>query len=154
MSTIESRLKEKGIEIPTPPEPEGAYIPARQSGNMVFCSGQGPLKDGEFQYIGRVGDDLSVEEGYQAARICAINCLAEIKYLIGSLEKIEKVIKVRGFVRSAEDFGNQPEVVNGASELLQEVFGERGRHARAALGTSELPRNIPVEVEMVVSLKS
>ena len=153
MKNYEERIEELGIEIPEPPEPVGSYIPARRAGDLVFCSGQGPLKDGEFIHLGKVGSDLSVEEGYAAARRCAINCLAEVKSEVGTLNKIEKVVKVRGFVSSAPGFGRQPDVVNGASELLQELFGEAGRHARSALGTSDLPGNIPVEVEMVVSVE-
>jgi len=153
MTNCEGRLEELGIEIPDPPEPAGSYLPARKAGNLVFCSGQGPMQEGEFLHLGKVGADLSVEEGYEAARVAAINCLAEIKSEIGSLDKIDRVVKVRGFVSSAPGFGKQPEVVNGASDVLQEIFGENGKHARSALGTSELPRNIPVEVEMVVSLE-
>jgi enamine deaminase RidA (YjgF/YER057c/UK114 family) len=152
MNNYEDRIEELGIKIPEPPEPEGSYIPARRAGNLVFCSGQGPKKDDEFVHLGKVGSDLTVEEGYEAARISAINCLAEIKSEIGSLNKIDKVVKVRGFVSSSPGFEKQPSVVNGASELLQEIFGENGKHARAALGTSELPANIPVEVEMIVSI--
>jgi len=149
----EKRISALNIEIPEPPAPAGSYIPARRSGNLVFCSGQGPTKDGESVYTGKVGSDLTTEEGYEAARICMINCLAEIKSAIGSLNNIEKIIKVRGFVNSAPGFSDQPDVVNGASELLQEIFGEEGRHARAALGTSDLPGNIPVEVEMIAEIK-
>lgn len=153
MSSYEKKIKELGLEIPEVPKPAGAYIPARKIGHLVFCSGQGPFKDGKFVYTGKVGSDLTVEEGYEAARICALNCLAEIKSAIGSLDQIDKIIKVRGFVSSAPGFGEQPEVVNGASELLQEIFGESGQHARSALGTSQLPRDIPIEIEMVVQVK-
>ena len=153
MKNYEERIEELGIEIPEPPEPVGSYIPARRAGNLVFCSGQGPLKDGEFLHLGKVGSDLTVEEGYEAARMCAINCLAEVKSVMGSLNEVDKIVKVRGFVSSAPGFGSQPDVVNGASDLLQEIFGEDGKHARAALGTSDLPGDIPVEVEMVVSVK-
>jgi len=153
MKDYRENIDRLNIEIPEPPEPAGAYIPARKVGNLVFCSGQGPMKEGEFTYIGKVGSDLTVEEGYEAARICALNCLAEIRSEVGSLGKIDKIVKLRGFVSSADEFGKQPEVINGASELLQEIFGESGKHARSALGTSELPRNIPVELEMVASIQ-
>ena len=153
MKNYEERIEELGIEIPEPPEPVGSYIPARKASNLVFCSGQGPLKGEKFLHLGKVGSDLTVKEGYEAARMCAINCLAEIKSEIGSLNKVDKIIKVRGFVSSAPGFGKQPDVINGASKVLQEIFGENGKHTRAALGTSELPGNIPVEVEMVVSVK-
>lgn len=152
MNNYEDRIKEMGIKVPEPPEPVGSYIPARRAGNLVFCSGQGPKKGDEFVHLGKVGSDLTVEEGYEAARVSALNCLAEIKSEIGSLNKIDKIVKVRGFVSSAPGFDRQPAVVNGASELLIEIFGENGKHARAALGTSELPGNIPIEVEMIASI--
>lgn len=153
MDNYKNRIEELGIEIPEPPEPEGSYIPARSAENLVFCSGQGPKKDGEFVHLGKVGSDLTVDKGYEAARVSVINCLAEIKSEIGSLNKIDKVVKVRGFVSSVPGFEKQPAVVNGASDLLQEIFGEGGKHTRAALGTSELPANIPIEVEMIVNVK-
>lgn len=152
MANYEQRLKELSITLPTIPPPAGAYIPAVQSGNLVFCSGQGPFQEGKFAYLGQVGKDLSMEDGYRAARIAALNCLAEITSVIGSVNKIKRVVHVRGFVNSAPDFHDQPKVVNGASELLIEIFGDNGKHARAALGTSNLPANIPVEVEMVVEV--
>jgi enamine deaminase RidA (YjgF/YER057c/UK114 family) len=149
----ESRMKELGISLPTLPPAAGAYVPAVRSGNLVFCSGQGPYRDGSFAYVGRVGEALTLEEGYEAARIAALNCLAEICSLTGSLNKIVRVVQVRGFVNSAANFADQPKVINGASELLLDIFGEAGKHARCALGTSTLPMNIPVEVEMVVEVK-
>ncbi len=152
MADYEKRMKELSIILPTIPPPAGAYIPAVQSGNLVFCSGQGPLQEGKFAYLGQVGKDLSLEDGYRAARIAALNCLAEITSVIGSVNKIKRIVHVRGFVNSAPDFHDQPKVVNGASELLLEIFGDNGKHARAALGTSNLPANIPVEVEMVVEV--
>ena len=152
MADYEKRMKELSIILPTTPPPAGAYIPAVQSGNLVFCSGQGPFQEGKFAYLGQVGKDLSLEDGYRAARIAALNCLAEITSAIGSVNKIKRVVHVRGFVNSAPDFHDQPKVVNGASELLIEIFGDNGKHARAALGTSNLPANIPVEVEMVVEV--
>jgi len=152
MQDYEARLKELGLSLPEIPPAAGAYVPAVKSGNLVFCSGQGPYKDGSFAYIGKVGNDLSLEEGYQAARIAALNCLAEICSVIGSLNNIKRVVQVKGYVNSAPDFHDQPKVVNGASELLLEIFGEAGKHARCALGTSNLPMNIPVEVEMVVEV--
>ena len=153
MNKYENRIEELDIDIPEPQEPVGAYIPARRAENLVFCSGQGPMKDGEAIYKGKVGSDLSVEEGYEAARVSAINCLAAIKGEIGQLDKVKKIVKVRGFVSSAPEFNDQPGVVNGASEILHEIFGDNGKHARAAIGVSELPINIPVEVEMIVSVE-
>jgi len=121
-------------------------------GNLIFCSGQGPVKEGRPLYIGKVDSERTGEEGYKAARICALNCLAAVKDLIGSLDKIDEIVQVRGFVNSAPDFGGQPEVINGASELLEQIFGEKGKHARCALGTSNLPGNITVELEMIVKI--
>jgi len=150
---IEERLKEIGLNLPEVPKPVAKYIPAKIVGNLVFCSGQGPIKGGKFMYVGRVGKEVSLEEGYKAAAICAINCLAAIKSLIGSLDKIEEIVNLRGFVNSSLDFYRQPEVINGASELIVKIFGEKGKHTRCALGTSVLPGNIPVELEMIVSIK-
>jgi len=152
MPDYEMRLKELGVTIPEIPPAAGAYVPAVKSGNLVFCSGQGPYKDGSFAYLGKVGEMLSLEEGYQAARIAALNCLAEICAVIGSVNNIKRVVQVKGYVNSAPDFHDQPKVVNGASELLLEIFGEAGKHARCALGTTNLPANIPVEIEMIVEV--
>jgi len=152
MSDYEKKLSELGIEIPEVPAPAGAYVPAVQSGNLVFCSGQGPKKDGKQLFVGRVGQEVSLDQGYQAARTAALNCLAEIVSLVGSVNRIRRVVQVRGFVNSDPGFHDQPKVMNGASELLIEIFGDMGRHARCALGTNNLPGNIPVEVEMVVEV--
>lgn len=149
---VEVKLKELGVQLPVAPKPMGAYIGAVRSGNLVFCAGQGPTKDGKPAFVGRVGSEVSLEQAYEAAKIAAINCLAQIYSVIGSLDTITRVVQVRGFVNSAPDFHEQPKVINGASEFLLEVFGDAGKHARAALGTSNLPGNIPVEVEMVVEV--
>lgn len=153
MKDYEKRFKEMGLILPEVPPAAGAYVPAVRSGNLVFCSGQGPYKDGSFVYIGKVGDKVSLEDGYKAARIACLNCLSEICSLIGSLNNIKRIVQLRGFVNSAPDFHEQPKVINGASELLLEIFGEEGKHARCALGTSNLPVNIPVEIEMAVEVK-
>jgi len=153
MSGYEEKLKEMGITLPGAPIPAAAYIPAKKVGNLVFCSGQGPSVEGKFIHTGKVGAEKTLEEGYEAAKICALNCLAAVRDLVGSLDKIEEIVQVRGFVNSAPDFGKQPEVVNGASELLEKIFEEKGRHVRCALGTSSLPRNITVELEMIVKVK-
>ena len=150
MNNYEKRFQELGLRLPDLPPALGAYVPAVRSGKLVFCSGQGPYQDGAFAYNGRIGAELSLEDGYQAARIAALNCLSAICSVIGSLDNIQRVVKVRGFVNSTEAFHDQPQVINGASELLLDIFGEAGRHARAALGTNNLPANIPVEIEMVV----
>ena len=149
----EAKLKEMGIELPEAPKPLAAYIPAIQAGEFVYTSGQVPLASGELKYKGKVGSDLTEEQGYEAARLCAINCLSAIRGVIGDLDKIAQVIKVTGFVNSAPGFSSQPKVINGASEFLSQVFGDAGKHARAAVGVSELPINAAVEVEMIVRLK-
>ena len=153
MGFYEQRLKEIGITLPEVPKPAAAYIPAKKVGNLVFCSGQGPSVEGKLTHTGKVGAEKTLKEGYEAAKICALNCLAAVKDLVGSLDEIEEIVQIRGFVNSAPDFGKQPEVINGASELLEKIFGEKGKHARCALGTSNLPRNITVELEMVVKVK-
>jgi len=149
---IADRLKALNIEIPKA-EPRFNFVPGVQVGNLLFISGQTPEIDGVMQYAGRLGADLDVETGKKAARLAALNCLAEMETVLGSLERVQRIVRVIGYVRSAENFGEQPLVINGASELLIEVFGENGRHARAALGTSELPFNAPVELEMIVQVK-
>jgi len=153
MSGYEEKLKKMGITLPRTPKPAAAYVPAKKVGNLVFCSGQGPSVEGELIHTGKVGKEKTVEEGYEAAKICALNCLAAVKDLVGSLDEIEEIVQVRGFVNSTPDFGKQPEVINGASELLEKIFGEKGKHVRCALGTSSLPRDITVELEMLVKVR-
>jgi len=150
---VEEKLREMGLELPSVPKPVGSYIPAKRVGNLVFSSGQGPLKDGEFIYTGKVPKDVSIEEGYEASKLTALNALACIKSVIGDLDKIKQVVQVRGWVQSSPGFGEQPEVINGCSDLLITLFGENGRHARSALGTAVLGRNITVEIEVVVEVK-
>lgn len=152
MSAIEERLKQLDLELPEAAKPVAAYVPAKRVGDLVFISGQIPLKDGQIAFTGKVGAERTQEEGYQAARLCALNALAAVKALVGSLEVIEEIVQVRGFVNCTPEFGNQPEVINGASELLVELFGKQGRHARAAVGVSSLPRDVTVEVEMIVRI--
>jgi enamine deaminase RidA (YjgF/YER057c/UK114 family) len=149
----ERKLEELGIKLGKPTKPTAVLIPAVRTGNLVFTSGHGPNVPGRGEYRGKLGMDFTVEQGYEAAKNCAINCLTAIKDLIGDLDKVDCVVKVLGFVNSADGFNQQPKVVNGASELLQAVFGERGAHARSAVGMKELPNNIAVEVEMIVSVK-
>lgn len=150
MTDYAKRMAELGVSIPQLPPAAGAYVPAVRSGKLVFCSGQGPYRDGANAFIGRVGREVTPEQAYEAARIAVLNCLAEACTLLGSVNAIRRIVQVRGFVNSAPDFHEQPKVINGASDLLLQIFGENGRHARAALGTSNLPFNIPVEVELVV----
>jgi len=150
---IEERLKELGIELPPAPTPAANYIPFSREGNILFIAGQVPLgPDGKLQFLGKVGRDLDVETGYQSARLCALNGLAQIKAALGSLDKVKKILRVGGFVNCTDEFTNQPEVINGASDLLVEVFGEKGKHARAAVGTNALPRGVATEVEFVVAV--
>ncbi len=151
--SYEAKLKAMGVEIPEPVKPLASYIPAVQVGNMIYTSGQIPMKDGKLLYTGKVGGEVTLEQGNEAARLCAINCLSAIKGVIGDLDKIERVFKVTGFVNSAAGFNAQPKVVNGASDFLGEVFGDAGKHARSAVGVSDLPIDAPVEVEVIVKLK-
>jgi enamine deaminase RidA (YjgF/YER057c/UK114 family) len=153
MDVVEAKLREIGLDLPTTPQPQGRYVPAVRSGHLIFVSGMGPLKDGRIAYVGRVGAELSEQDGYDCARLCALNALAAAKSAVGSLDKVVRVVQLRGFVNSAPGFDRQPEVLNGASELMIAVFGEKGQHARAALGTSVLPRNIAVELEVVLEVR-
>lgn len=148
---VYDRLKELHLEIPKV-EPRFMFVPGIQVDNLLFISGQTPEIDGEMQYIGSLGKDLDVETGKEAAQLAALNCLGEIEAVIGDLNQVQQIVRVIGYVRSAKDFGEQPLVINGASELLIEVFGDKGKHARAALGTSELPFGAPVELEMIVKV--
>ncbi len=149
----EDKLKEMGITLPVAPKPLAAYVPAVLSDKYIYTSGQIPIVDGELRYKGKVGSELTEAQGYEAAKICAINCLSAVKELVGSLDNIERIVKVNGFVNSAPGFVSQPKVINGASELFSRVFGEAGRHARAAVGVNELPMNAAVEVEIIAKIK-
>jgi len=150
---FEAKLKEMGIELPQAPKPLAAYVPAVQAGDLVYTSGQLPMAAGELKCSGKVGLDVSLEDAYEAAKLCAINCLSALKGEIGCLDKIGRIVKVTGFVNSAPGFTSQPKVINGASEFFVEVFGEAGKHARAAVGVNELPIDAAVEVEIIVKLK-
>lgn len=142
------RLAELGIELPSVVPPVAAYVPATRTGSLVYTSGQLPIVDGELVASGKVGDDVSSEDAYAHARICGLNALAAVDALVG-IDSVIRVVKVVGFVASAPGFGGQPKVVNGASELFGEIFGEAGRHARSAVGVAELPLDAPVEVEII-----
>ncbi|NLW17649.1 MAG: RidA family protein [Firmicutes bacterium] len=150
--SFEARIKELGLTIPPAATPAAAYIPAVQSGNLVYVSGQLPSENGQL-VKGTLGKDLGVEDGYRAARLCAINCLGAVKSLVGSLDRVVRVVKVTGYVAATPEFTDHPKVINGASELLQEIFGEQGKHARAAVGMSSLPLGVAVEVEMIVEVE-
>ncbi|OIJ25346.1 RidA family protein [Nocardioides luteus] len=152
MSAPEEVLAELGLSVPEVVPPVAAYIPAVRSGNHVFTSGQLPMKDGALLSVGKVGGDVSAEDGYAAAQQCALNALAAVKAEIGDLSQVKRVVKVLCFVASTPDFTGQPSVANGASELLGKVFGDAGRHARSAVGVPVLPLDAPVEVEIVVEI--
>ncbi len=154
MEKIEEKLKDMGIELPACPVPVASYVPAvRFCGTLVYVSGQDCRTDGKLLYEGKLGAEVSLEEGQASARQCAVNCLAALKSCIGSLDKVKRVVKLLGFVSSAPGFGQQPYVLNGASDLLVALFGDNGRHARAAIGVNELPFNAPVEVEMIFEVE-
>jgi len=150
----EARLKERNITLPQPATPLANYVGAVRAGNLLFVAGHGPLRnDGKFTARGKLGRDLSVEQGYQVAREVGLNLLATVRASVGSLDNVKRIVKVLGMVASAEGFGDQPKVINGFSDLMVEVFGETiGKHARSAVGLAELPMGIPVEIEMVVEV--
>jgi len=152
-NSIEARFEELGIKLPEPPSPVANYVPAVRTGNLVFISGQACVVNGEMKYRGKVGADLTLEQGYEAARIATLNALAILRSEIGDLSRVSRVVKILGWVNSAEGFNQQPRVINGASDLLVEIFGERGRHARSAVAANELPFDTPVEIEMIVEVE-
>jgi enamine deaminase RidA (YjgF/YER057c/UK114 family) len=152
--SAEARIKELNLTLPQPPKPLGTYVPGVRVGNLLYLSGHGPARvDGVPSVRGKVGRDLSMEDGYKAAREVGVNLLGTARTLLGSLDKVKRVVKVLGMVNSAEGFGDQPKVINGFSDLMVEVFGENGRHARSAVGMAELPSGIPVEIEMILEVE-
>lgn len=151
--SVEQKLQELGLELPPVAVPAGAYVPALISGNLVFTAGQIPLVNGVLMATGKVGAEISPEYGKEIAQRCALNALAAVKSVIGDLDRVKQVVKVVGFVASTPDFTGQPGVINGASELLGQVFGERGIHARSAVGVAVLPLDAPVEVELIVEFE-
>lgn len=150
MSTIDARLAELGISLPSVSAPAGAYLPAMISGNLVFTAGQLPFIDGALPATGKVGAGVSAQDAAGYARQCAINALAAVESVIGSLDRVTRIVKVVGFVASDPSFTGQPGVINGASNVLGEIFGEAGQHARSAVGVAVLPLDSPVEVELIV----
>jgi enamine deaminase RidA (YjgF/YER057c/UK114 family) len=150
--TAEARLEALGIKLPDAPAALAAYVPAMRTGNLLYVSGQGPMEGSRIVIKGKVGKDVSEEQGAEAARLAAINALAVIRQAIGSLDKVARVVKLNGYVNCTDSFERQHIVMNGASELLVAVFGEKGRHARAAVGTNALPMGIPVELELIVEV--
>lgn len=150
--SFEARLKELGIELPAPPKPVATYVPAVQAGNLLFLSGVIPFRDGKLTIEGKLGKELTVEQGYEAARIALLNALSIVRSEIGSLDRVKKIVRLVGHVASAEGFVQQPAVINGASDLLVSIFDEAGRHARVAIGAAQLPLNSPVELELIVQV--
>jgi len=151
-SQIEARLKSLGIELPPAPMPAANYVPWVRTGNLVFIAGQIPMADGATKWIGKVGKDYSVEQGQQAARLVCINLMAQARAAVGDLDRIARWVKLGAFVNCIDGFEQQPQVVNGASDLLVEVFGEKGKHARFAVGVNALPRNVAVEIDAVIEV--
>ena len=151
---IEDNLKRLGIILPIPPKPAGSYVPVVVSGNLAFVSGQIPIQDGKVMFTGRVPTEKSIQEAQQAARLCAINILAQLKANLGSLERITRILRVSGFVNSDAGFSEQPKIINAASDFLFEIFGESGKHSRIAIGASSLPLNSTVEIDMIAEIST
>jgi len=151
--SFEARLTQLGITLPPAPKPVATYIPAVRAGDLLFLSGTGPFKDGAIVYAGKLGKDLTVEQGYEAARLTLLNALAMVRQELGTLDRVTRVVRLTGHVASADGFTHQPAVINGASDLLVQIFGEAGRHARLALGAAELPLNMAIELELILQVK-
>lgn len=151
--SAEARLRELRLELPPPPQPVGAYTRAVRTGSLIFVSGQLPMAAAQLQHAGKVGATLSVEQGQAAARLCAINALSVLREEAGSLDRVVRIVRLVGYVGSAPGFTDQAQVMNGASELMRDVFGERGVHARVAVGVAELPRGAAVELEVIAELE-
>jgi enamine deaminase RidA (YjgF/YER057c/UK114 family) len=150
---IETKLKELGVELPKAASPLANYVPAVRTGNLVFLSGHGPIKEDSSLITGKVGSDLTTEQGYAAARRVAVGLLGSLRAEIGDLDKVKRIVKLLGLVNCLPDFAEQPKVINGASDFFVEVFGDQGRHARSAVGSNALPFNIAVEIEMIVEVE-
>ena len=154
MGLIDKRLAELGIMLPTPAKPIANYVPWVRTGNLVFISGQGAVRDGKIEYSGKVGETLSVEDAIASARLTAINVIAHLRDACGGdLDRVKRIVKLLGFVNCTPNFGEQPKIINGASDLMVEVFGEKGRHARSAVGAPALPFNLSVEVEAIAEIE-
>lgn len=151
---IDEKLKSLGIALPTPPKPAGSYIPVVISGNLAFVSGQIPMQDGKVAYTGKVPTERTIEDAQSAAKICAVNILAQLKANIGSLDKISRIVRVSGFVNSTGEFTEHPKIINAASDLFFEIFGEKAKHSRIAVGVSSLPLNSTVEIDMIAEFTS
>ncbi len=151
---IEDKLRELSIDLPTPPSPAGSYIPVVTTGNLAFVSGQIPMKEGKVVFEGKVPNEQSLDAARDAAKICIINGLAQLKANLGSLDKITKFVRISGFVNSSPEFTEQPKVINAASDLLVEIFGDMAKHSRIAVGVASLPLNSTVEIDMVVEFSN
>ena len=151
-TSFEAQVTALGLVLPAPPKPVATYIPVVQTGNLLFLSGMIPLQGGTLIMAGKLGKDISVEQGYEAAKICVLNALAVIRQHLGTLDRVKQIVKLVGYVASAEGFVQQPAVINGASDLLVKIFGDAGRHARVAVGAAALPLNAPVEIELIVQV--
>lgn len=151
--TPEEKLKDLGYPLPPAPAPVGSYIPAVRIGNLVTTSGQLPMRDGRLASTGKIGGKLSIEQGTEAARVAVVNALSQLAVVAGGLSNVKRIVRLGVFVNSADGFVEQPKVANGASDLLVAVFGEAGRHVRAAVGSNELPLDAPVEIELTAELK-
>ena len=153
MTAIEQKIEELGLELPVRTGPLANYVSTVRTGNLVFVSGHGPTIEGKPKYVGKLGADMDLDTGYQAAKLTMLNCLASLKVELGDLDKVKRVVKLLGMVNSTPDYKDQPRVINGASDLLVEIFGDNGRHARSAVGMASLPFGIPVEIEMIVEVE-
>lgn len=151
---IEEKLKSLNIVLPIPPKPAGSYIPVVITGNLAFVSGQIPMQDGKVAFTGKVPTEKSIEDAQKAAKMCAINILAQLKANLGSLDRVAKIVRVSGFVNSTPDFAEQPKVINAASDLFFDIFGEKGKHSRIAVGVPSLPLNSTVEIDAIVEITS
>ena len=151
--SFEAKLTELGITLPPAPKPVATYIPAVRAGELLFLSGTGPFKDGQIAFAGKLGRDLTVEQGCDAARLTLLHALAMVRQELGTLDRVVRIVRLTGHVASAEGFTQQPAVINGASDLLVQIFGEAGRHARLALGAAELPLNMCIEIELILQVR-
>lgn len=147
-------LQEFESRLPPAPEPVASYMKAVRVGDLIYTSGALPMKDGDVLYCGKLGEDMNIEDGQQAARLCCVNLLSIIKEELGSLQQVERIVKLTGYVHSGEEFTQHPQVINGASELLQQVFGDAGKHARTAVGMASLPLNAALELDLIVQVKA
>ncbi len=149
---IDEKLALLNITLPTPPKPAGSYIPVVKTGNLIFVSGQIPMKDGQVQFKGQVPTTISIEDAQKAAKLCTINVLAQLKAELGTLDRISRIVRVSGFVSSSQEFFEQPKIINAASDLLFEIFGDKGKHARVAVGVASLPLNSAVEIDLIAEI--